>query len=43
MIKIARILSKFAPDNIVAEVVYHIQTRKDKWYKKGGLNEFSCM
>lgn len=30
MIKIARILSKFAPDNIVAEVVYHIQTRKDK-------------
>ena len=30
MIKIARFLSKFAPDNIVAEVVYHIQTRKDK-------------
>ena len=29
-IKIARFLSKFAPDNIVAEVVYHIQTKKDK-------------
>lgn len=30
MIKIARFLSKFAPDNIVAEVVYHIQTRKGR-------------
>ena len=30
MIKIARFLSKFTPDNILAEVVYRIQTKKDK-------------
>lgn len=30
IIKIARFLSKFAPDNIVTEIVYHIQTKKDK-------------
>ena len=30
MIKVARFLSKFTPDNIVSEVVYHIQTKKDK-------------
>lgn len=28
--KLARFFSKFTPDNIVAEVVYYIQTRKEK-------------
>lgn len=30
MIKLARFFSKFSPDNLVAEVVYYIQTKKDK-------------
>lgn len=30
IIKIARLLSKLSPDNIVADVVYYIQTKKDK-------------
>lgn len=30
IIKMARFLSKFTPDNIVTEIVYHIQTKKDK-------------
>lgn len=29
-VKLARVFSKFSPDNIVSEVVYHIQTKKDK-------------
>lgn len=29
-IKLARFLSKFTPDNILAEITYYIQTKKDK-------------
>ena len=29
-IKLARFFSKFTPDNILAEITYYIQTKKDK-------------